>query len=60
MTTTTEKARATYRFIRKASGIDPKKFDERARSAIHEISDGEDYTPDMWIQAAQWVVAGER
>lgn len=38
--------------------MDAKRFDELAGRIAHELSDGEDITPDHWLQAARILHAG--
>jgi hypothetical protein len=46
--------RAIYRSLRASCARhDAGRFDEIAGSIVHELRDGEEATPGMWIQAAR-------
>ena len=53
-------ARARYRALRAScKRHDARRFDEVAGGIVHDLCDGEDATPAMWVTAAEIVCSGQ-
>ncbi len=56
----TTQARNDYRTLRAScSRHTAKRFDEIAGDIAHDLADGEDITPALWVTAAQIVCSGQ-
>ena len=59
-TTDTETCRSEYRSLRAATTRHSvKRFDEIARDIAHDLADGEDLEPWLFVQAAEMIFNGQ-